>query len=283
MAGPALFYIAINWSHPAYHAGWAIPSATDIAFALGVMALVGSRVPRSLKIFLTALAVIDDLGAILIIALFYTADVSGFALGVAAICVAVMFALNRFNVRKTPIYLAIGVVLWAAVLQSGVHATMAGVITALMIPADKDANGNSALVGLEHALHPYVTYFILPVFALANAGVSFAGITWESVTHPITIGIVVGLFVGKQVGVLAISYAARGLGWVRLPAGASASQFYGTAVLTGIGFTMSLFIGNLAFASPENLAEVKIGVLIGSVLSGIVGYALLRQSATKHA
>ena len=283
MAGPALLYMAINWNHPDYHGGWAIPSATDIAFALGVMALLGSRVPRSLKIFLTALAVIDDLGAILIIALFYTADLSGFALGAAAICMALMFALNRLNVRKPSIYMAIGVVLWFAVLQSGVHATMAGVITALMIPADKDAAGKSALVTLEHALHPYVTYFILPVFALANAGVSFSGITWDALSHPITLGIAVGLFVGKQIGVLAISYAARALGWVRLPADASAFQFYGVAVLTGIGFTMSLFIGNLAFATPENLAEVKIGVLAGSLLSGIAGYLLLRVSQKKGA
>ena len=278
MAGPALLYLAITWNHPAFHSGWAIPSATDIAFALGVMALVGSRVPRSLKIFLTALAVIDDLGAILIIALFYTADLSVIALGAAAICVAIMFALNRMKVRKPAIYLAIGVMLWFAVLQSGVHATMAGVITALMIPADNDAAGTSPLTTLEHALHPYVTYFILPIFALANAGVSFGGVTWDALSHPITLGIVVGLFVGKQLGVLAVSYAARALGWVRLPADASAFQFYGTAVLTGIGFTMSLFIGNLAFANPENLAEVKIGVLVGSVLSGIASYLLLCQS-----
>ena len=277
MAGPALLYLAINWSHPAYHAGWAIPSATDIAFALGVMALLGSRVPRALKIFLTALAVIDDLGAILIIALFYTADLSGFALGAAAICTAIMFALNRMNVRKAPVYLAIGAVLWFAVLQSGVHATMAGVITALMIPADKDASGKSPLTTLEHALHPCVTYFILPLFALANAGVSFSGITWEALSRPITLGIAAGLFFGKQIGVLAISYAARALGWVRLPADASAFQFYGVAVLTGIGFTMGLFIGNSAFATPENLAEVKIGVLAGSLLSGIAGYLLLRR------
>ena len=279
MAGPALIYLAINWSHPAYHNGWAIPSATDIAFALGVMALLGHRVPRSLKIFLTALAVIDDLGAILIIALFYTADLSAFALGIAAACVAIMFALNRLNVRKTPIYLAIGVVLWLAVLQSGVHATMAGVITALMIPADEDDDGTSSLTRLEHALHPYATYFILPVFALANAGISFAGITWEALSHPITLGIVAGLFLGKQLGVLAISYTARALGWVRLPADASPFQFYGTAVLTGIGFTMSLFIGNLAFATPENLAQVKVGVLAGSLLSGIAGYLLLRRAS----
>lgn len=278
MAGPALIYLAINGSHPEFQRGWAIPSATDIAFALGVMSLLGSRVPHSLKIFLTALAVIDDLGAILIIALFYTADLSAVALGVAAICVAIMFVLNRMNVRKTPVYLAIGAVLWFAVLQSGVHATMAGVITALMIPADNDAAGNAPLEQLEHALHPYVTYFILPVFALANAGVSFRGVTWEALTHPITLGIVIGLFVGKQFGVLAISYAARALGWVRLPADASAFQFYGTAVLTGIGFTMSLFIGNLAFATPAHLAEVKIGVLGGSILSGIAGYLLLRRS-----
>lgn len=277
MAGPALIYTAINWSHPAYHVGWAIPAATDIAFALGVMALLGSRVPRSLKIFLTALAVIDDLGAILIIALFYTADLSGLALGVAAICVVAMFALNRLNVRKVWIYMMIGAVLWAAVLQSGVHATMAGVITALMIPANHDAAGRSPLLTVEHAIHPWVTYFILPVFAFANAGVSFAGITWDALAHPVTLGIIAGLFLGKQVGVLAISYAARAFGWVRLSADASAFQFYGVAVLTGIGFTMSLFIGNLAFATPEHLAEVKMGVLVGSLVSGIVGYVLLRR------
>jgi NhaA family Na+:H+ antiporter len=276
MIGPAVIYTVINWNNPADLRGWAIPTATDIAFALGIIALLGSRVPTALKIFLTALAVIDDLGAIMIIALFYTADISMVALGIAVVCVIAMVLLNRGGVRRIDVYVVIGLILWAAVLKSGVHATMAGVLTALCIPATADDKGNSPLLKLEHFLHPYVTFLILPVFAFANAGVSVGDLTAEALTHPVTLGIVLGLFLGKQIGVIGISYAARAMGWVQLPAGVNTRQFYGVALLTGVGFTMSLFIGNLAFVGPERLSEVKIGVLAGSLLSGIVGYVILR-------
>ncbi len=281
MAGPALIYVAINWASPAYLRGWAIPTATDIAFALGIMALLGSRVPTSLKVFLTALAIIDDLGAIAIIAVFYTADVSTVALSGAALCIAVLWALNRMNVRSISVYMLVGLVLWVTVLKSGVHPTMAGVITAMAIPANADSKGRRPLATLEHALHPAVVYFILPLFAFANAGVSVAELTRDVLFHPITLGIVFGLFVGKQVGVLAATYFARATGWVSLPVGVSALQYYGATLLTGVGFTMSLFIGNLAFVAAENLAEVKIGVLAGSLVSGIVGYIILRAGTRK--
>ena len=274
MIGPAIFYVALNSGDDTTLRGWAIPTATDIAFALGIMALLGSRVPTSLKVFLTALAVIDDLGAILIIALFYTADISTTALMVAAACIAVLIALNRFGVRHVAFYLIIGLILWVSVLKSGVHATMAGVITALAIPVRPDAHGKSPLITLEHALHPSVTYLILPLFAFANAGVAVADMTRDALLHPVTLGIVLGLFLGKQVGVLCISYLARAMGWVTLPG--TALQYYGVAVLTGVGFTMSLFIGGLAFTDVAHTAEVKIGVLAGSVLSGMVAYVLLR-------
>jgi len=283
MAGPALIYVAINWASPAYLRGWAIPTATDIAFALGIMALLGSRVPTSLKVFLTALAIIDDLGAIAIIAVFYTADVSTFALSGAALCIAVLWALNRMNVRSISVYMLVGLVLWVAVLKFGVHPTMAGVITAMAIPANADSKGRKPLSILEHALHPAVAYFILPLFAFANAGVSVADLTRDVLFHPITLGIVFGLFVGKQLGVIAATYLARAAGWVTLPNGVSALQYYGATLLTGVGFTMSLFIGNLAFVAAENLAEVKIGVLAGSLISGIVGYIILRAGTRNTA
>jgi Na+:H+ antiporter, NhaA family len=281
MVGPAIIYVITNWTSPEHLRGWAIPSATDIAFALGIMALLGSRVPTSLKVFLTALAVIDDLGAIAIIALFYTADISTLALGGAALCMAALFALNRMGVRSLSFYMLVGLVLWFAVLKSGVHATMAGVITAMAIPAGEDAKGRAPLMRLEHALHPYVTYLILPLFAFVNAGVSVIGLTRDALLHPVTLGITLGLFVGKQVGVLAVTYLARAAGWVRLPVGATAFQYYGVVLLTGAGFTMSLFIGNLAFVSAENLTEVKIGVLAGSLIYGIVGYVILRAGTAK--
>jgi len=281
MAGPAIIYAALNWGHSEDLRGWAIPTATDIAFALGIMALLGSRVPAALKIFLAALAVIDDLGAIAIIAVFYTADLSVTALGAAAVCTVMMVVLNRMGVRHIGVYAVLGAMLWVEVLKSGVHATMAGVITAMCVPAAKDAEGASPLLTLEHRLHPYVTFFILPLFAFANAGLSLFDLTRDAVLHPVTLGIVAGLFFGKQVGVLAIAYAARAVGWVQLPRGSSAGQFYGTALLTGVGFTMSLFIGNLAFVAPDRLTEVKIGVLGGSLLSGLAGYIFLRVGTNK--
>ena len=280
MIGPALIYVALNKG--ADLRGWAIPTATDIAFALGILALLGTRAPQSLKIFLTALAVIDDLGAILIIAVFYTVDLSLMALAAAAACIAVLCALNLMKVRRIEIYLIIGLILWFAVLQSGVHATMAGVITALAIPAKADADGRSPLTDLEPRLHPWVTYLILPLFAFANAGVAVADVTRDVLFHPVTLGIVFGLFLGKQAGVLVVTALARAFGWVQLPAGATVTQYYGVALLTGVGFTMSLFIGNLAFIDATHLAEVKIGVLAGSILSGLAGYLILRISAPKY-
>jgi NhaA family Na+:H+ antiporter len=275
MIGPALVYAAINHASALDLRGWAIPSATDIAFALGILALLGSRVPVSLKIFLTALAIIDDLGAIAIIALFYTEHLSGPALAAAAALVAALVALNRFGARAIWIYLILGALLWFAILKSGVHPTMAGVITALAIPAAEE-NGASPLTRLESALHPWVTFFILPVFAFANAGIALSQVTGDVFTHPVTLGIVLGLFLGKQIGVLSAVYAARRFNWVVLPRGATARQFYGVAVLTGVGFTMSLFIGMLAFIPPLYNAELKVGVLAGSLVSGLAGYMILR-------
>lgn len=278
MLGPALVYLVINRGAPADMVGWAIPTATDIAFALGILALLGSRVPISLKIFLTALAVIDDLGAIIIIAIFYTADLSVLALSVAAACVVALTALNRFGVRTLGLYGIVGVILWVSVLKSGVHATLAGVITALAIPASGRGEDDAPLARLEHALHPYVTYFILPLFAFANAGVSL-DVSRAALLHPVTSGITFGLFIGKQAGVMAAIMIGRITGWARMPQGVTPLQIYGVAVLTGVGFTMSLFIGTLAFPPPLYIVEVKLGVLAGSLLSGALGYILLRYGA----
>ncbi len=277
MIGPALIYVLLNEGEDLR--GWAIPTATDIAFALGILALLGSRVPPALKVFLTALAVIDDLGAILIIAVFYTAELSGVALAAAGAAIAVLIALNRSGVRAIAAYVVVGLILWVCVLNSGVHATMAGVITALAVPAGEDAKGRAPLTTLEHALHPAVTFFILPLFAFANAGVGISDLSAEVLLHPVTVGIALGLFAGKQVGVLAITYVARAAGWVQLPSGVTAAQYYGTALLCGVGFTMSLFIGNLAFdENAVRLLEVKAGVLGGSLISGIVGYFIIWAS-----
>lgn len=286
MAGPAAVYALFNWGSPDLR-GWAIPTATDIAFALGIITLLGRRVPASLKIFLTALAVIDDLGAVLIIAIFYTDQLSCPALVASALCMIALAALNRRGVRNCAAYVFVGLILWVAVLKSGVHPTMAGVITALAVPANTDDAGESSLTALEHALHPWVAFLILPLFAFCNAGVAVAEITLDALTHPVTLGIVLGLFVGKQLGVLSITWLAQAAGWLRLPSGATAWQYYGVVLLTGVGFTMSLFIGNLAFTDPEYLASVKVGVLGGSLLSGIAGYVILRLSyrpapATDH-
>lgn len=279
MAGPAVIYAVLNAGDAQALRGWAIPTATDIAFALGILALLGSRVPPALKVFLTALAVIDDLGAILIIGIFYTASLSSVALGGAAVCLLLLVALNRLGARVIAPYVAIGLVFWLAVLESGVHATVAGVVTALCIPADSRGDKPSPLARLEGWVHPYVIYFILPVFAFANAGVALNDVRVATMLDPVTLGIVLRLFFGKQAGVLAAAYLARAAGWVQLPAGCTARQFYGVALLTGVGFTMSLFIGNLAFAAPERLAEVKIGVLAGSLLSGLAGYMVLRSAS----
>ena len=280
MAVPALVYAALNLGSPATLRGWAIPAATDIAFALGVLALLGPRVPVSLKIFLAALAILDDLGAVLIIALFYTAELSLAMLGLAALVLAVLAALNRAGVTRLAPYLGLGLVLWVVVLRSGVHPTVAGVLLAAAVPLraspGRPDDAASPLHRLEHALAPACAYLVLPLFGFANAGVSFAGLGWATLARPVTLGVALGLFLGKQAGVLATVRLAVRLRLAGRPAGASWTQVYGAALLCGIGFTMSLFIGLLAFArAPELEAELKIGVLAGSLVSALAGFAVL--------
>ena len=277
MAVPALVFVAVNRDVAANLAGWAIPAATDIAFALGVLALLGKRIPAALKILLLAIAIIDDIGAIAIIAVFYTADVSVFALGLAAIAIAVLVALNRFGVTRIAAYVLVGVFLWACVLKSGVHATLAGVVTALAVPLT-GAQGKSPLEQLEHGLHPWVAFAVLPLFAFANAGVSFDGLRADDLLGPLPLGIALGLLVGKQVGVFGFMLLAIRFGMVRKPGGVSWGQLWGLACLTGIGFTMSLFIGSLAFDSAAAMDQVKIGVLAGSLAAGLLGFLILRTS-----
>jgi Na+:H+ antiporter, NhaA family len=280
MVVPALIYLAITWNEPRLHSGWAIPTATDIAFALGVLAVLGSRVPTSLKIFLTALAILDDLGAIIIIAFFYTGDLSLPMLGAAALCLVVLIAFNRFHVTALLPYLVVGAVLWFFVLKSGIHATLAGVALALTIPLQahpkKTRAEDSSLHRLEHALQPWVAYAIIPIFGFANAGVPLSGLSFDSLSSPLPLGIALGLFVGKQLGVFVFSELAIRLNFADMPAGASRAQCYGVALLCGIGFTMSLFIGALAFPGQEDLMNAtKIGVLMGSALSALAGYLVL--------
>ena len=269
---PAAIYLFFNLRHPDSVAGWAIPSATDIAFALGVLALLGSRVPTSLKVFLTAIAIMDDLAAIVIIALFYTEHLM--ALAGAGVALAVLVALNRLKVISLWPYLLLGVVLWFLVLESGVHATLAGVALALTIPLRADER--CPLHRLEHALHKPVAFGVTPIFGFANAGLSFAGIGLSALLDPVPLGVALGLFLGKQVGVFGVSFGMIRMGWARPPAGASLAQLYGVAVLCGIGFTMSLFIGGLAFSDPLLIDETKIGVLAGSLVSALLGVAILR-------
>ncbi|WP_413203716.1 Na+/H+ antiporter NhaA [Rhodospirillum sp. A1_3_36] len=277
MAAPALVYLAIAGGDPLTARGWAIPAATDIAFALGVLALLGSRIPLALKVFLTAVAIFDDLGAIIIIALFYTDGLSLPALGIAAVAIVALFALNRGGVRSTAPYLVVGLILWIAVLKSGVHATLAGVIIAMAIPMAKDTKGHSPLEHMEHALHRWVAFGVLPIFAFANAGVPLSGLGPDAVTGPIPMGILFGLLIGKPLGILLSVGAAVFTGVCRLPEGTSWGQVAGLSFLAGIGFTMSLFIGTLAFpADPAIEAGVRIGVLGGSVLSATIGFLILR-------
>ncbi|KZD12588.1 Na+/H+ antiporter NhaA [Oceanibaculum pacificum] len=286
MLAPALVYVAFNAGDPATLNGWAIPAATDIAFALGILALVGARAPTSLKVFLLALAIIDDLGAIIIIALFYTSDLSVVSLGLAAAAILVLALFNRLGVTRLTPYLLVGLFLWVCVLKSGVHATLAGVAIAFAIPLRASQKGRqdiSPLEQLEHSLHPWVTFGIMPVFAFANAGVSLAGLSLADMLAPVPLGIAAGLFVGKQIGVFGFAYGAVKLGISRLPSDIGWVQFYGVALLTGVGFTMSLFIGTLAFSTPEHLADVRIGVLTGSFLSAVAGYAVLRFLAQPKA
>ena len=286
MLVPALIYLAFNLGEAGQPKGWAIPAATDIAFALGVLSLLGPRVPMSLRVFLTALAIIDDLGAVIIIALFYTGELNSMALVGAASVLAVLVALNRFGVTRLLPYLALGLVLWVLVLKSGVHATLAGVALALTIPLRhapaRPDDAHSPLHMLEHALHPWVTFLIVPVFGFANAGVSFAGMTLDALAGPIPLGVALGLFLGKQIGVFAFSWAAIRAGWAELPRYASWRQLYGVSLLCGIGFTMSLFIGLLAFPDDASLQDAtKLGVLLGSLLSAAAGALLLRASTPR--
>ncbi|MDF3829238.1 MULTISPECIES: Na+/H+ antiporter NhaA [unclassified Pseudocitrobacter] len=278
MVVPALVYLAFNFQDPVASSGWAIPAATDIAFALGVLALLGSRVPASLKIFLMALAIIDDLGAIVIIALFYTHDLSLLSLAIAAAAIAALAILNVSGVRRTGLYILVGVILWTAVLKSGVHATLAGVIVGFFIPL-KTENGKSPAKQLEHVLHPWVAFMILPLFAFANAGVSLQGVTLEGLTSLLPLGIIAGLFIGKPLGISLFCWLALKLKLARLPEGANFSQIMAVGLLCGIGFTMSIFIASLAFGAvdPELITWAKLGILLGSLLSAVVGYSLLRM------
>ncbi|GJD50105.1 Na(+)/H(+) antiporter NhaA [Methylobacterium crusticola] len=288
MAVPALVYVAINAGTPATLRGWAIPAATDIAFALGVLGLLGSRAPVSLKVFLTALAILDDLGAVLIIALFYTADLSWPVLGLAAAVLAMLVTLNRVGLRRLGPYLILGAALWLLVLRSGLHATVAGVLLALAIPLraspGRPDDSRSPLHRLEHALQPWVAYLILPVFGFANAGVSLAGLEAGALLAPVTLGVASGLFVGKQIGVLGGIWLAVRAGVAHKPAGAGWRHIYGVSLLCGIGFTMSLFIGGLAFArQPEFDTETKLGVLAGSLLSTLAGALVLSLGSRRGA
>ena len=279
---PALIYILINYKTPATLNGWAIPSATDIAFSIGILSLLGSRVPISLKVFLTALAIIDDLGAIIIIAFFYTGDLSIKYLILILLTFVFLLVLNKLNVKKFFPYLVLGLFLWVFTHESGIHATIAGVLLASVIPHRKKDNDFSLLIKIEHSISPYVAYFIMPLFAFANAGVSLEGLSFNSLLQPVPLGILLGLFVGKQIGVFIFTYASIKLGLAKLPSNSNWVSFYAVGILTGIGFTMSLFVGNLAFVNNlEYMDGVKIGVLSGSLLSTVVGYFLLMISSKK--
>ena len=282
MVVPALVYISINFGNTETLNGWAIPSATDIAFSLGILSLLGSRVPISLKIFLTALAIIDDLGAILIIAFFYSGDLSISYLSLILISYILLLILNKFGVKKFIPYLIIGALMWFFTYKSGIHATIAGVLLASTIPHRVKNKDFSLLIKLEHAISPYVAFLIMPIFAFANAGVSLAGLSLSSLLEPVPLGILLGLFIGKQVGVMISSYLAVKLGAAQMPDNSSWLSLYGVSILTGVGFTMSLFVGNLAFAGSIHYMDgVKIGVLSGSLLSTIFGYFLLLYASKK--
>ena len=281
MIVPALIYVALNVGSPETLRGWAIPAATDIAFALGVLALLGSRAPVSLKIFLTALAILDDLGAVLIIAFFYASELSLTYLGLAALTLAALFALNRAGITRLAFYLVLGAVLWVFVLKSGIHATLAGVALAAAIPLRSRGaveHAHSPLHRLEHALTPWIAFLIVPIFGFANAGVSLSGMTPSAMLDPVPLGVAAGLFFGKQIGVFGFAWIAIRLQLASLPAHATWLQLYGVAALCGIGFTMSLFIGLLAFADPHLQDEAKMGVLAGSLLSALVGWLIIRFS-----
>ena len=282
MLVPALIYIYINFDNHETLNGWAIPSATDIAFSLGILSLLGSRVPISLKVFLTALAIIDDLGAIIIIAFFYSGDLSINYLSLLLLAFIFLLILNKFNIKKFLPYLLIGLFLWFFTHESGIHATISGVLLATTIPHRKKEKDFSLLVKIEHAISPYVAFGIMPLFALANAGVSLSGMNLKSLLFPVPLGIVLGLFVGKQIGVFIFSMVAIKLKIAEMPNNSNWISFYGVGILTGIGFTMSLFVGNLAFVeNAQYMDGVKIGVLTGSLLSTLFGYFLLLLTSKK--
>lgn len=284
MAVPAAIYSAFNLNNQTAMAGWAIPAATDIAFALGVLMLLGSRVPTAIKVFLTSLAIFDDIGAILIIAAFYTAKISFSALILVACCIPLLLLFNRRQVESKSLYMLVGVIMWVAMLKSGVHATLAGVILALFIPMkSKDDPRRSPLKEMEHDLHSVVAFWILPIFAFANAGITLTNVGLDQLLHQVPVGIALGLFVGKQVGVFGFCWLAIRLSLTELPKDISWSSLYGTAALCGIGFTMSLFIGSLAFEETDvNLIfDERLGIIIGSLASGILGYLILRRSLPK--
>ena len=281
MLVPALIYLFFNSDDAFTSQGWAIPAATDIAFALGVLSLLGSRVPLSIKIFLTSLAIFDDIGAIAIIAVFYTSKISLYALLVAGLCLPVLALFNRMKVVSKSAYILIGVVMWVAMLKSGVHATLAGVILAMFIPMRSKTDPNvSPLRSLEHDLHGVVAFFILPVFAFANAGIDLAGVTSDQLFHGVPIGIALGLFVGKQVGIFGFCWLVIKMKFTQLPLGMDWKRLYGTALLCGVGFTMSLFIGSLAFEETgvNMMFDERLGIVIGSLLSGLAGYLVLKMS-----
>jgi len=284
MLVPAAIYAYLNWGHPITMNGWAIPAATDIAFALGVLALLGSRVPVTLKLFLMALAILDDVGAIIIIALFYTTELSTLSLTTAGICLFLLIYLNKRGVTHLPVYIFIGIIMWASVLKSGVHATLAGVFLAFTIPLrDAENPQHSPLRQMEHELHPSVAYVILPLFAFANAGVPLAGVTIKALLEPVSLGVIAGLFIGKQLGVFSFAWLAIRLKLASLPDKVSWTQLYGAAILCGIGFTMSLFIASLAFehVGQEYIRQVRLGILTASLLSAVLGYLLLRFTQKK--
>ena len=282
MVIPALFYVVINYDNPETINGWAIPSATDIAFSLGILSLLGSRVPISLKVFLTALAIIDDLGAILIIAFFYSGDLSIVYLGLIFLSFIILLVLNKFSVKIFGPYLIVGLFMWYFTYKSGIHATIAGVLLASTIPHRNKEKDFSLLVKLEHAISPYVAFLIMPIFAFANAGVSLEGLTFNTLLNPVPLGILLGLFFGKQIGVLLFSYISIKFKLAEMPNNSNWLSIYGVSILTGIGFTMSLFVGNLAFADNlQYIDGVKIGVLTGSLLSTVFGYFLLLVSSKK--
>jgi NhaA family Na+:H+ antiporter len=286
MLVPALIFFWFNKDDPMALQGWAIPAATDIAFALGVLKLLGPRVPTSLKIFLTSLAIFDDIGAILVIAFFYTSQISFTALIVVGLCVPLLWLINRKGVEATSTYIMIGVIMWVAMLKSGVHATLTGVILAMFIPIKSKINpGTSPLKELEHNLHSAVAYIILPVFAFANSGLDLSGIGMEQLLHPVPMGIALGLVVGKQVGIFGLCWLAIKMKWAAMPERANWVAIYGISALCGIGFTMSLFIGSLAYEETQfNLIfDERLGIIIGSMISALIGYFVLKTQYGKQA